>query len=163
MNKTTRTLDRTDRAILRLLQENARLANVAVARRVGMAPSAVLERIRRLEKSGWICGYETRLNAAALGLGLVAFVFVRTREPVRASRIERQLAKLPEVQEVHHIAGEDCFLVKVRVRDTHALSRVLRQKFGNIPGVVATRTTIVLDTQKETGRLALDAAEQDDD
>jgi Lrp/AsnC family leucine-responsive transcriptional regulator len=163
MSKQAKTLDRRDRAILRLLQGHARMANVEIARRVGLAPSAALERIRRLEQRGLLRGYEARLDAAALGLGVVAFVFVRTREPVRARRIERQMARLSEVLELHHIAGEDCFLVKVRTTDTAALSRLLREKIGAIAGVVATRTTIVLDTQKETGRLPLELVGADDE
>jgi Lrp/AsnC family leucine-responsive transcriptional regulator len=163
MTTQAKPLDRRDRAILRLLQGHARMANVEIARRVGLAPSAALERIRRLEQRGLLRGYEARLDAAALGLGVVAFVFVRTREPVRARRIERQMARLSEVLELHHIAGEDCFLVKVRTTDTSALSRLLREKIGAIAGVVATRTTIVLETQKETGCLPLELVRADDE
>jgi Lrp/AsnC family leucine-responsive transcriptional regulator len=163
MTTQAKPLDRRDRAILRLLQGHARMANVEIARRVGLAPSAALERIRRLEQRGLLRGYEARLDAAALGLGVVAFVFVRTREPVRARRIERQMARLSEVLELHHIAGEDCFLVKVRTTDTGALSRLLREKIGAIAGVVATRTTIVLETQKETGCLPLELVRADDE
>jgi Lrp/AsnC family leucine-responsive transcriptional regulator len=163
MSNTGRILDRRDRAILRLLQADARMANVEIARRVGLAPSAALERLRRLEQRGLVRGYEARLDAAALGLSVVAFVFVRTREPVRARRIERQIARLSEVLELHHIAGEDCFLVKVRTTGTGALSRLLREKIGAVRGVVATRTTIVLETQKETGCLPLELVETDDE
>jgi Lrp/AsnC family leucine-responsive transcriptional regulator len=148
-------IDKTDRKILDLLQAQARITNVEIARRIRMAPSAVLGRIRRLERRGIIRGYETRLDPHALGLGLVAFVFVRTSESVRSQNAERQISKIPEVQEVHHIAGEDCFLVKVRVANTEALSHLLREKIGKIHSVVATRTTIVLSTQKESSLLPL--------
>jgi Lrp/AsnC family leucine-responsive transcriptional regulator len=67
----------------------------------------------------------------------------------------QRLADLPEVQEVHHIAGEDCYLVKVRARDTEALGRLLRERFGAVPSVRSTRTTIVLETVKESSRLPL--------
>ena len=79
-------IDETDRQILNILQENARTPNAEIARQVGMAPSAVLERVRRLETKGVIEGYETRLNPEALGLGLLAFVFVRTRDVAGETR-----------------------------------------------------------------------------
>jgi Lrp/AsnC family leucine-responsive transcriptional regulator len=157
MRKQNGTIDATDRTILRALQENARVTNRAIARRVALAPSAVLERIRRLERRGLIRGYEARLDADGLGLGLLAFVFVRSRAPLRSKRTERLLARIPQVQEIHHIAGEDCFLVKVRAADTAELNRLLREHIGAIRGVTATRTTIVLETEKETGRLPLPA------
>ncbi|HSF41563.1 MAG TPA: Lrp/AsnC family transcriptional regulator, partial [Thermoanaerobaculia bacterium] len=73
-------IDDTDRQILTILQSNARISNAEIARQVGMAPSAILERIRRLEAKGVIQGYETRINPEALGLGLLAFVYVRSSD-----------------------------------------------------------------------------------
>jgi Lrp/AsnC family leucine-responsive transcriptional regulator len=152
-------IDETDRRILAILQEDARTPNAEIARRVGMAPSAIFERVRKLEERGVVLGYEARLNPAAFGLGLVAFVFVRLEGGAADEVVERRLAEMPEVQEVHHIAGEDCFLVKVRVADAEALRRWLREGIGGIPGVHSTRTTIVLGTVKETGKLALTGEE----
>ncbi|HYO15734.1 MAG TPA: Lrp/AsnC family transcriptional regulator [Thermoanaerobaculia bacterium] len=149
-------IDETDRQILNILQENARTPNAEIARQVGMAPSAVLERIRRLEAKGVIQGYEARLNPEALGLGLLAFVFVRTRDVVGETRTAEILAQVPEVQEAHHIAGEDCFLLKVRTRDAKSLGRLLREKFGAAGSVLSTRTTIVLETLHERARLPLE-------
>lgn len=148
-------LDEVDREILALLQENARISNAEIARTVGMAPSATLERLRKLEERGVVRGYEPRLDPAALGLGLIAFVFVRSDESPGALGTAEALAAVPEVQEVHHIAGEDCFLAKVRARDTADLARVLRERLGPIESIRATRTTIVLETVKETARLPL--------
>jgi Lrp/AsnC family leucine-responsive transcriptional regulator len=138
-------IDEIDRQILNILQTNARTSNAEISRQVGMAPSAILERIRKLEKRGVILGYETRLNPKALDLGLTAFTFIQTAETVGATDAGELLARLPEVQEVHHIAGQDCYLVKVRARDTGALG-VLLKKFGSIKAVRDTRTTIVLTT-----------------
>jgi len=156
-------IDPTDAAILALLQENARISNAEIARRVDMAPSAVFERVRKLEERGVIRGYEARLGARELGLGLVAFVFVRTAERPGQSSTGAELARLPEVLEVHHVAGEDCFLVKVRAPDTDGLGRLLRDRIGALAAVTSTRTTIVLETLKESTRLPLPApaAEQE--
>ena len=144
-------LDKIDLRILSILQGDARASNAAIARKIGMAPSATLERIRKLEQRGLIRGYEARLDAAPLGLGLVACVFVRSSERAGGPKTARQLAAIPEVQEVHHIAGEDCFLVKVRATNPQALGQLLRERFGAIRAVTSTRTTIVLETLKETG------------
>ena len=148
-------IDPTDLAILRRLQVNARIANADIARQLDMAPSAILDRIRKLEQRGVITGYLTRIAPAAVGLGLTAFVFVRTEERVGAGTIGAALSRIPEVQEVHHVAGEDCYLLKVRVPDTEALSQLLRDRFGRLKGVQSTRTTVVLSTTKESPLLPL--------
>jgi Lrp/AsnC family leucine-responsive transcriptional regulator len=146
-------MDAIDRQLLNILQSDARTPNAELARQVGMAPSAVLERVRKLEERQVIRGYEARLNPRALELGLLAFVYVRTDERIGSPEAEGLLAQLPEVQEVHHIAGEDCFLVKVRIADTDALQTLLRERIGTIPTVRSTRTTIVLATAKETATM----------
>ncbi|HYJ32929.1 MAG TPA: Lrp/AsnC family transcriptional regulator [Candidatus Binatia bacterium] len=148
-------IDAVDREILSILQENARTSNVEVARRIGLAPSAVLERIRKLEKRGVIRGYEPRLNASALGSPLLAFIFVHADEKIGGLEIGRKIAKFPEVQEVHQVAGEDCYLVKVRIADTDALGRLLRDSFGALPAIRTTRTTIVLSSVKESAQMPL--------
>jgi Lrp/AsnC family leucine-responsive transcriptional regulator len=148
-------IDEVDRKILRILQANARTPNVEIARRLKLAPSAMLARIRRLERRGVIRGYEAQIDAPMLDVGLVAFVFVRADERVGATAVGKALARLPEVQEVHHIAGEDCYLVKIRAADTEALGNLLRERFGAIPAIKSTRTTVVFTTVKETARLAL--------
>ncbi len=147
-------LDPVDYQILHLLQENARTSHAEIARRVGMAPSAIVERVRKLEERGVIRGYAADLDPRTLDLGLLAFVFVRTTDrgsPDTASR----LAALPGVLEVHDVAGEDCYLVKVRAADPEALYERLRDAFAGVPSVVSTRTTIVLKTLKATTSLPL--------
>ncbi len=150
-------LDEKDARILEILQRDGRTTNVELARSVELTPSATLERVRKLEERGLIKGYAALLDAHALGLGLVAFIFVRVdeRDDIvgRAEKTAEALAELPSVQELHHLAGEDCFLVKVRARDTDDLYRILRDEFGRFKSVRSTRTTIVLKTVKESGRL----------
>jgi Lrp/AsnC family leucine-responsive transcriptional regulator len=150
-----RIIDDIDLQILNKLQENARETQVEIARAVGLAPSAVLERIRKLEGRRVIQGYAAQLDAAALGQGMLAFVAVRSAEAPSDDSVARQLGELPEVLEVHHVAGDDCYLVKVRTRSSEHLGALLRTQIGKIPGVRSTRTTIVLETMKETSRLTI--------
>lgn len=149
-------IDEIDRQILNILQQNARTSNAEIARQVGMAPSAVLERIRKLETRGVIRGYEARIAPEALGLNLLAFVFVRA-DDVGSARTGEALAEIPEVQEVHHIAGEDCYLAKVRVRDAKTLARLLRERFAGSGTVRSTRTTVVLETLRESALVPVGA------
>lgn len=148
-------IDDRDRFILSVLQSEGRVPNAEIARRIGMAPSAVLERIRKLEARGLIQGYEARVDPRTFGLTLTAFAYVTVIEPLGQMEGGKALAALDEVQEVHYIAGEDCYLVKIRVADAEALGRLIREKFGTIEGMHRTRTTIVLSTLKETTALPM--------
>ena len=155
-----RTLDDTDLQILQHLQTNARETQIEISRAVGLAPSAVLERIRKLEARGTLRGYAAQIDPKALGLGLLAFVAVRSDEACAENRIAQSLAELEEVLEVHHVAGDDCYLIKVRARDAEHLGHLLRTRFSKVPGVRSTRTTIVLETVKETPRLPIAKREE---
>lgn len=153
-------INETDKQILKILQENSRTTNAEIARQVGMAPSAILERVRKLEERGVIKGYGAQLAGEAIGRGLLAFIFVRLEDMVGEDKAAKALGRIPEALEVHHVAGEDCFLVKVRAASTEALGRLLREQIGTIKGVRSTRTTIVLRTEKETVALPLDDESQ---
>ncbi len=151
-------IDTIDANILTILQGDARASNASIARRVGLTAPAILERIKKLQARGVIRGYEARLDPGEVGLGLTAFVAVVTDEVGGDLEAGRALAAIPEVQEVHNIAGEDCYLVKLRVADAEALGELLRGKIGRIASVKRTRTTIVMNTLLETGRLPLQQA-----
>jgi Lrp/AsnC family leucine-responsive transcriptional regulator len=162
MSQGDRTFDDTDFQILDLLQANARETQVEIARAVGLAPSAVLERIRKLEAKGALRGYIAQIDPKVVGLGLLAFVAVRTEEIGAENRIAKDLAELPEVLEVHHVAGDDCYLIKVRAHDAEHLGQLLRMRFARVPGVRSTRTTIVLETVKETSRIPIPKREREE-
>jgi Lrp/AsnC family leucine-responsive transcriptional regulator len=151
-------IDRIDAQILTILQQDARRSNAAIAREVGLTPSAILERIKKLQARGVITGFEVRLDPREVGLGLTAFVAVVSDEVGGDQDVGRKLTEIPEVLEVHNIAGEDCYLVKVRVRSAEALGELLRTKVGTIEGVRRTRTTIVMSTLLEAGLLPLEQA-----
>src|SRR5690349_10215625 len=152
-------IDQTSRVILETLQADARISNAELGRRVGLAPSAVFERIKKLEERGAVRGYSANIDPAAVDLALLAFVFVRSDERRGAPLTEAALVALPEVQEVHHVAGEDCFLLKVRVRDTLALNELLSDRISALEGVRSTKTTIVLRTAKETSTIPIAGAD----
>jgi Lrp/AsnC family transcriptional regulator, leucine-responsive regulatory protein len=149
-------LDTTSLEILKILQEKARIPNIEVSRQVGLAPSAVLERIRKMEKQGIIDGYEVRLNPQRFQRPLLAFIHVKTMAGAGA-QVADQLAALAEVQEVHFVTGKDCYLVKVRTTDNPSLCRLLQEQIAAISGVLSTETETVLSTIKETSRIPLPA------
>lgn len=148
-------IDEISLKILMILQEKARIPNVEVARQVGMAPSAVLERIRKLEKLGFIDGYEVRLNPSRFKCQQVAFVTVTLEPQADIPMVGEKMAQLPEVQEVHYVAGQDGFLVKVRVADTEALGKLIHQSLNRIQHVKTTHTVIAMSTYKETARIPI--------
>jgi len=155
INETDIILDKIDLHILRLLQDNARISNADMARELGMAPSGILERVKKLEQKNVIIQYTTRLNPNALQQKMLAFIFMKAADGPGCNDTAKELAKIPEVQEVHHIAGDDCYLVKVRTYDSASLMHLMRNSFGKIPNLLSTRTTIVLETAKEQQQLVI--------
>ncbi len=143
-----------DMRILNIIQRDARISNAEIARQVGLAPSAVLERVRKLEERGVIRGYAAEIDAAQVDFGLTAFIAVRINEC--CSETDTYLTAIPEVLEVHDVAGEYSYFLKVRVKNTEELSKLLRGKLTNVPNVAATKTTVVLQTIKETTALPLE-------
>lgn len=148
-----RTIDGIDHKILTILQEKARIPNAEVARQIGMAPSAVLERIRKLEERGIIEGYEVRLNPRPFNQGLTAFVWLTVR--LGEKNPTADLAAVSGVQDVYQVAGEDGYLLKLRTADNNELGRIINEEISTIAAVDHTRTSIVLNTIKETRKINL--------
>ncbi len=155
INETESILDKTDLHILRLMQDNARISNADLARELGMAPSGILERVKKLEQKNVLLGYTASINPEALQQKMLAFIFMKATDGPGHNGTAIELAKIPEVQEVHHIAGDDCYLVKVRTYDSASLVNLMRNMFGKIPNISSTRTTIVLETVKEQQQLVI--------
>ncbi|MHA4811165.1 Lrp/AsnC family transcriptional regulator [Flavitalea flava] len=153
-------LDNIDLNILQLMQENARIPNVDMAKKLEMAPSAVLERVKKLEQKKVIRNYTANINPASINQKLLAFIFIKTNDGMGCSVTGTALAKIPEVQEVHNLAGEDCFLVKVRTADSASLIALMRNEFAKIPTIQSTKTTIVLETVKEDQKLLIPIAKK---
>ena len=150
-------LDRTDRRILQQLQEDGRISNLKLAEAVALSPTAVLARVQRLVRDGYIQGYEARLDPKLLGAGMLVFVEVlldRTTPNV-FDQFRAAVQVHPEILECHMVAGGFDYLVKTRVADMDAYRRFAGTVLWQLPGVRETRTYAVMEEVKNTTRLHL--------
>ncbi|MBD2260023.1 Lrp/AsnC family transcriptional regulator [Pseudanabaena sp. FACHB-2040] len=143
-------LDKIDLTILSCLTASGRMTWAELANQLGISSPAAADRVRKLEDAGVIEGYTALLNAASLGYDLTAFIAVTLERPGQRSTFLEHIDQLTVVQECHHMAGEDDYLLKVRCRHTRDLEHLISDVIKEIPGVVKTRTSIVLSTLKET-------------
>ncbi len=147
--------DELDLRLLEALQVNARSTFAELAALVGLKPPAVHDRVKRLERLGYVRSYGARLDARRLGIGLVAFVSAYTTPDVRYDDFTAAIAALPEIAEIHSVAGEESFVLKVLTRSTTHLDEFLG-RLKSMPGMARTKTTIVLSTVYERGGIALE-------
>jgi Lrp/AsnC family leucine-responsive transcriptional regulator len=145
-------LDKIDRAILRLLQADGRIANLKLAEAVHLSPTAVLERVRRLTRDGYVLGYEARLNPRLLGAGLMVFVEVLLDRTVHdvMDNFRAAVQVRPEILECHLVAGGFDYLLKTRVADMAAYREFIGSVIWALPGVRETRTYVVMEEVKNT-------------
>lgn len=152
-------LDRTDRRILSLLQQDGRISNVRLAEAVHLSPTATLERVRRLTEQGYILGYRARLDPHKLGAGMLVFVEIildRTTETVLED-FRKAVRDQPEIMECHLVAGGFDYLLKLRVADMEDYRRVAGRVLWRLPGVRETRTYAVMEEVKNSPDLNLGA------
>ena len=147
-------IDGKDREILSILLEDAAISKAEIARRVGLAASAVSERVRRMEGDDIIRGYEIRLDPDALGKPLLAFVFVTDAKPSQGFDTATALSGVTGLEELHKIAGDDCYLLKIRASGTDELNAIIEQQINPVQSVTRVRTTIVLKSVAEKACLA---------
>jgi Lrp/AsnC family transcriptional regulator, leucine-responsive regulatory protein len=143
-------MDTTDIKALNTLQHDGRATWATLGATLGMTGPAAAERVRKLESDGVIRGYAALVDAHAVGAMLTAFIAVSLDRPAARAPFLRRIARLDEIQECHHVAGDDDYLLKARCADTDALDHLLTEELKGIQGVVRTRTTIVLRTMKES-------------
>jgi Lrp/AsnC family leucine-responsive transcriptional regulator len=151
-------LDFVDLRILEILQEDGRASHSSVAEAVGLSQPSVHERVKKLEARGVIKGYAAIVDPETLGLDVLAYISVKLND-YKPDDIASAVAGIPEVVEAHHIAGEECFLVKVRCRTNKDLQDILQRIWAAGP-VVGSKTTIAFATFKETTALLLPVVEQ---
>ncbi|THU01086.1 AsnC family transcriptional regulator [Lampropedia puyangensis] len=148
-------LDRTDRRILRALQDDGRISNLKLAEQVALSPTAALARVQRLTREQYILGYEARLNPRLLGIGMLVFVEVlldRTTPHV-FDEFNAAIQAHPQVLECHMVAGGFDYLIKTRVADMDAYRDFASRVLWSLPGVRETRTYAVMDEIKSSGKL----------
>ena len=150
-------IDKTDRKILSILQADGRIANVELAERIGLSPTSIGERLKRLQRDGFVEGYGARLNPHRLGLGLLVFVEVmldKTTSDV-FERFAKAVQLAPEVLECHMVAGGFDYLLKLRMADMGAYRIFLAETLSEMPGVRETRTYPVMENVKSTSALPI--------
>jgi Lrp/AsnC family leucine-responsive transcriptional regulator len=150
-------IDKIDAKILRVLQKDGRISNLKLADDVHLSPTAVLERVKRLTREGFILGYEARLNPDKLGAGMLVFVEVvldRTTPDVM-NAFKAAVQARPEILECHLVAGGFDYLIKTRVADMGAYRELIGSVIWALPGVRETHTYAVMEEVKNTTALAL--------
>ncbi len=146
-------VDETDRAILRLLDEDAGLGAAAVGQRLGLSQPAAWRRIRRLEESGAIAGRRLVLDLGALGFGVTVFLGVKlaARGRVALDDFERAITAIPEVQTVEHVLGLYDYRLRIVARDLADFERVLRRRILTLPGVGNVEANVLLSEERRPG------------
>lgn len=156
-NYSVKDLDRIDRNILNELQTDGRISNVELSKRVGLSPTPCLERVKRLEKQGFINGYTALVNPHYLGASLLVFVEITLNRdtPDIFDRFNRAVQLLDDIQECHLVSGDFDYLLKTRVSDMSAYRRLLGETLLKLPSVSDTRTYVVMEEVKQTNKVAL--------
>ncbi|MCP3934522.1 MAG: Lrp/AsnC family transcriptional regulator [Actinomycetia bacterium] len=147
-------IDSIDRDILSILIDDASTSKAEIGRRIGLAPAGVSERVRRLEDAGVVRGYEVRLDPKQLGKPLLAFVFVTEAKPSQGFDTPTALSLVTGLEELHKLAGDDCFLLKIRATDTDELNTIIEREINPVESVTHVRTTIALQSLAERPPLA---------
>jgi Lrp/AsnC family leucine-responsive transcriptional regulator len=152
-----RKLDRTDRLILKTLQEDGRISNVALARKVNLSATPCLERVRRLERHGYIKGYTALLDAHKVDAGVLVFVEIDLlrNSPDAFRDFRREALKLPELLECHLVSGNFDYLIKARVKDMQEYRALLGEKILALPGVSDSRSYVVMEEVKESTEITV--------
>jgi len=150
-------LDRIDRQILRALQDDGRLSNLKLAEMVSLSPTAVLARVQRLTRQGFIIGYEARLNPRQIGAGMLVYVEVlldRTTPNV-LEEFHAAVQDHPEIMECHMVGGGFDYLMKIRMADMEAYRKFAGAVLWQLPGVRETRSYAVMEEVKNTAKFYL--------
>ena len=155
MSKSTRKprkLDRTDKLILKTLQQDGRMSNVSLAKTVNLSPTPCMERVRRLERQGYIKGYTALLDPHKVDAGVLVFVEIDLlrNSPDAFRDFRREALKLPELLECHLVSGNFDYLLKARVKDMQQYRALLGEKILALPGVSDSRSYVVMEEVKES-------------
>jgi Lrp/AsnC family leucine-responsive transcriptional regulator len=148
-------MDSFDSKALAFLSREGRATWAELGQHLGLSAPAAAERVRKLEERGVIRGYAALLDAASIGYPLTAYISVSLTSHKQRAAFLRAIAKMEQVAECHHVAGDDDYLLKVRCQGTQNLDHLLAKELKDKLGVARTRTTIVLSTAKESVRIPI--------
>jgi DNA-binding Lrp family transcriptional regulator len=153
------TLDRIDRQILALLQDNGRMTNVDLAELVGLTAPPCLRRVRALEEGGAIRGYHAELDPVTLGYGITVFAMVSLRSQAEAdlAAFEAHVATIPEVRECHMLNGEIDFILKIVATDLKSFQEILTTHLTPAPNVASVKTSLTIRTSKQLPGIPIEA------
>jgi Lrp/AsnC family leucine-responsive transcriptional regulator len=153
-----RSLDRLDRKILALLQQDGRMAMKDVAEQVGLSITPCIERVKRMERDGVIMGYYARVDPAQLGASLLVFVEITLdhKNGNMFDQFRREVARIPEVLECHLVSGEFDYLIKARIREMADYRKLLGDMLLQLPGAVQSKSYVVMEEIKETLTIAVE-------
>lgn len=151
-------LDDVDKALLRALQNDGRLSNVELARRISLSPPATHARLRRLEKDGYIRQYTAVVDREKAGYDLLCFIHIslQMHQVEQVEKFRKMVRQMPEVLECHHITGEYDYLLKVALRNRKDLERFVVDRLTPIPGVARIHTSLVFTEVKAITALPLE-------
>jgi Lrp/AsnC family transcriptional regulator, leucine-responsive regulatory protein len=157
-SENVRTLDRIDLRVLNELQKNARISMTDLAEIVGLSITPCAERIKRLERDGFITGYHARLNPQAMGQSLLVFVEIKlaAKSGQMFEEFKKEVRKLPNVLECHLVSGDFDYLIKARIPEMNAYRRLLGDMLLTLPGARESRSYIVMEEVKETLELTIE-------
>ncbi|PKH02388.1 leucine-responsive transcriptional regulator Lrp [Psychromonas sp. MB-3u-54] len=150
-------LDRIDRKILNELQKDGRISNVELSKRVDLSPTPCLERVRRLERQGFITGYIATLNPQYLGAALLVFIEVTLSRGASDvfEQFNKAVLQLEAFQECHLVSGDFDYLLKARVADMSAYRKLLAETLLTLPSIKETRTYVVMEEVKVNSQLII--------
>jgi len=150
--ESTRGLDKLDRHILRVLQQEGRISMKDLGERVGLSVTPCIERVKRMERDGVITGYYAKVNPAALGARLLVFVEISINQKSASAfeQFRREVLRIPEVQECHLVSGDFDYLIKARIHEMSEYRTLLGDMLLQLPGAAQSKSYVVMEEIKET-------------
>lgn len=158
VKESTRTLDKLDRHILRVLQQEGRISMKELGERVGLSVTPCIERVKRMERDGVISGYYARVDPGAIGAKLLVFVEITLNQKSASAfeQFRREVLRIPEVQECHLVSGDFDYLIKARIHEMAEYRKLLGDMLLELPGAAQSRSYVVMEEIKETLFLSTD-------
>jgi len=158
--ESVRSLDKLDRKILRILQDDGRISMKDLSEQVGLSITPAIERVKRMERDGVITGYHARIDPPALGANLLVFVEITLNQKSASvfEQFRREVLRIPEVQECHLVSGDFDYLIKARIREMAEYRKLLGDMLLQLPGAAQSKSYVVMEEIKETLALSTGAS-----